>query len=117
MALLPYFPLAGGLLSGKFKRGAPMPPNTRMSQRRYSDRFVNDRNWRLTEELDAFARRRGRSLLELAFGWLLGQRGGGEHPGRRQHARAGRAERARRRHGSSRPRNWRRSTASPVAVG
>jgi aryl-alcohol dehydrogenase-like predicted oxidoreductase len=73
MALLPYFPLAGGLLSGKFKRGAPLPPNTRMSQRRYSDRFVNDRNWRLTEELDAFARRRGRSLLELAFGWLLGQ--------------------------------------------
>jgi aryl-alcohol dehydrogenase-like predicted oxidoreductase len=73
MALLPYFPLAGGLLSGKFKRGAPLPPNTRMSQRRYSDRFVNERNWRLTEELDAFARRRGRSLLELAFGWLLGQ--------------------------------------------
>lgn len=74
MGLLPYFPLAGGLLSGKFKRGAPMPPNTRMSQRRYSDRFVNDRNWRLTEKLDAFARHRGRSLLELAFGWLLGQR-------------------------------------------
>lgn len=73
MALLPYFPLASGLLSGKFKRGAPLPPNTRMSQRRYSDRFVNDRNWRLVEELDAFARSRGRSLLELAFGWLLGQ--------------------------------------------
>jgi aryl-alcohol dehydrogenase-like predicted oxidoreductase len=73
MALLPYFPLASGLLSGKFKRGAPMPPNTRMSQPRYADRFVNDRNWRLVEELEAFARRRGRSLLELAFGWLLGQ--------------------------------------------
>jgi aryl-alcohol dehydrogenase-like predicted oxidoreductase len=44
-----------------------------MSQPRYADRFVNDRNWRLVEELEAFAGRRGRSLLELAFGWLLGQ--------------------------------------------
>jgi len=73
IGLLPYFPLAGGFLSGKFKRGAPLPQNTRMSQRRYSDRFVNDRNWRLLEELDAFASRRGRTLLELAFGWLIGQ--------------------------------------------
>ena len=73
MALLPYFPLASGLLSGKFKRGAPLPLNTRMSLRRYSDRFVNDRNWHLVGELDAFARRRGHTLLELAFGWLLGQ--------------------------------------------
>ena len=44
-----------------------------MSNRRYSDRFVNDRNWRLVEELDAFARGRGHTLLELAFGWLIGK--------------------------------------------
>ncbi len=73
IGLIPYFPLASGLLSGKFKRGAPLPPNTRMSHRRYSDRFVNDRNWRLVEQLEAFARGRGHTLLELAFGWLLGK--------------------------------------------
>jgi aryl-alcohol dehydrogenase-like predicted oxidoreductase len=73
IGLLPYFPLASGFLSGKFKRGAPLPQNTRMSHRRYSDRFVNERNWRLLDELDAFASRRGRTLLELAFGWLLGR--------------------------------------------
>jgi aryl-alcohol dehydrogenase-like predicted oxidoreductase len=73
IGLIPYFPLASGLLSGKFKRGAPLPPNTRMSHRRYSDRFVNDRNWRLVEELEAVARGRGHTLLELAFGWLLGK--------------------------------------------
>jgi len=73
MGLVPYFPLASGLLSGKFRRGAPLPPNTRMSNARYADRFVNERNWRLVEELDAFARGRGHSLLELAFGWLIGK--------------------------------------------
>ncbi len=73
MGLIPYFPLASGLLSGKFKRGAPLPPNTRMSSARYADRFVNERNWRLTEALDAFARGRGHTLLELAFGWLIGK--------------------------------------------
>jgi aryl-alcohol dehydrogenase-like predicted oxidoreductase len=73
VGLIPYFPLASGLLTGKFKRGAPLPPNTRMSSARYADRFVNERNWRLVDELDAFARGRGHSLLELAFGWLIGK--------------------------------------------
>jgi aryl-alcohol dehydrogenase-like predicted oxidoreductase len=73
VGLIPYFPLASGLLTGKFKRGAPLPPNTRMSSARYADRFVNERNWRLVDELDSFARGRGHSLLELAFGWLIGK--------------------------------------------
>jgi aryl-alcohol dehydrogenase-like predicted oxidoreductase len=73
VGLIPYFPLAAGLLSGKFKRGAPLSADTRMSNRRYSDRFVNDRNWQLVEALDAFARGRGHTLLELAFGWLIGK--------------------------------------------
>jgi aryl-alcohol dehydrogenase-like predicted oxidoreductase len=73
MGLIPYFPLASGLLTGKFRRDAPLPPNTRMSSARYADRFVNERNWRLVEELDALARGRGHTLLELAFGWLIGK--------------------------------------------
>jgi aryl-alcohol dehydrogenase-like predicted oxidoreductase len=42
-----------------------------MSYKRYSDRFLNDENIRIVESLRAFCTTRGRSLLELAFGWLL----------------------------------------------
>jgi aryl-alcohol dehydrogenase-like predicted oxidoreductase len=42
-----------------------------MSYERYSDRFLNDENFRIVERLREFCGKRGRSLLELAFGWLL----------------------------------------------
>ena len=71
LALIPYFPLASGMLSGKYARGAPVPAGSRMSYARYSDRFLNEENFRIVEQLRAFCAERGRSLLELAFGWLL----------------------------------------------
>jgi aryl-alcohol dehydrogenase-like predicted oxidoreductase len=71
LTLLPYFPLASGMLTGKYQFGAPIPHGTRLSQKRYSDRFLNDENFRVVEDLRAFSARRGHSLLELAFGWLL----------------------------------------------
>jgi aryl-alcohol dehydrogenase-like predicted oxidoreductase len=71
LALLPYAPLASGMLTGKYRFGAPIPPGTRLSQARYSDRFLNDENFRIVESLRAFCAARGRSLLDLAFGWLL----------------------------------------------
>jgi aryl-alcohol dehydrogenase-like predicted oxidoreductase len=71
LTLLPYFPLASGMLTGKLTFGAPIPQNVRLSQKRYSDRFLNDKNFRIVEKLRDFSERRGRSLLELAFGWLL----------------------------------------------
>src|ERR1700690_3452162 len=71
LALIPYFSLASGMLTGKYKLGAPIPAGTRMSYQRYSDRFLNDENFRIVESLRAFCAKRGRSLLELAFGWLL----------------------------------------------
>ena len=71
LALMPYFPLASGMLTGKYAFGAPIPAGSRMSYQRYSDRFLNDENFRLVESLRAFCANRGRSLLELAFGWLL----------------------------------------------
>jgi aryl-alcohol dehydrogenase-like predicted oxidoreductase len=71
LTLLPYFPLASGMLTGKYHFGAPIPKGTRLSQKRYSDRFLNDENFRIVEDLRAFSARRGHSLLELAFGWLL----------------------------------------------
>jgi len=71
LGLLPYFPLASGLLTGKYRRDA-MPESGRLTQsRRHAEWFVNDRNWRTVERLEAFCRARGRTLLELAFSWLL----------------------------------------------
>jgi aryl-alcohol dehydrogenase-like predicted oxidoreductase len=71
VSLIPYFPLASGMLTGKYKHGAPVESGTRMSFKRYADRFYNDDNFRIVEELRAFCTARNRSLIELAFGWLL----------------------------------------------
>jgi aryl-alcohol dehydrogenase-like predicted oxidoreductase len=72
MGLLPYFPLASGLLTGKYKRGAPLLPGSRLSKNaRHAQRFASERNWRIVGELEAFAARRGHTLLELASSWLL----------------------------------------------
>lgn len=72
MGLLPYYPLASGALTGKYRRNTPMPDGARLTVHgaRYGDRFLNDANWPIVEQLEAFAEQRGRSLLELAFGWL-----------------------------------------------
>jgi aryl-alcohol dehydrogenase-like predicted oxidoreductase len=72
MGLLPYYPLASGLLTGKYRRNAPMPEGARLTvhSARYEGRFINDTNWLIVERLETFAEQRGRSLLELAFSWL-----------------------------------------------
>jgi aryl-alcohol dehydrogenase-like predicted oxidoreductase len=72
MSLLPYFPLASGLLTGKYRRGAEPPKGARLSTgTAHADDFINARNWTLVEKLEAVAARSGHSMLELAFGWLL----------------------------------------------
>jgi aryl-alcohol dehydrogenase-like predicted oxidoreductase len=72
MGLLPYFPLASGLLTGKYRRGAPLPAGSRLSKNpRHAEEFITERNWHVIAELEAFAGQRGRTLLELAFSWLL----------------------------------------------
>jgi aryl-alcohol dehydrogenase-like predicted oxidoreductase len=71
LGILPFFPLASGLLTGKYKRGAPAPEDTRFSKSpALRDRYVTPRNEEMAEKLQAFARDRGHSLLELAFSWL-----------------------------------------------
>ncbi len=72
MSLLPYFPLASGLLTGKYHHGREIPPGTRYARgTRFSDRYMNEANWAIVERLRAFCETRGRTLLELAFAWLL----------------------------------------------
>jgi aryl-alcohol dehydrogenase-like predicted oxidoreductase len=72
MGLLPYFPLACGLLTGKYKRGSDAPAGSRFAGiPRLAERYSTDANWTLVEGLEAFCAARKRSLLELAFSWLL----------------------------------------------
>jgi len=74
LTVLPYFPLASGMLTGKYRRGEEPPPGTRLAgmpaDRR--ERALSDRRFDTVEALDAFARTRGHTLLELAMSWLAG---------------------------------------------
>lgn len=71
MGLLPFFPLASGLLTGKYKRNQPMPEGARLTNtQRFADRYLTEANWSTTEKLADFAASRGHTLLELAFSWL-----------------------------------------------
>ena len=70
LGLLPYFPLASGLLTGKYRRGELPPEGTRLASARFGQRFLTEANVERVERLIAFAEAHGRSLLELAFSWL-----------------------------------------------
>jgi aryl-alcohol dehydrogenase-like predicted oxidoreductase len=69
LAFLPYFPLASGLLTGKYEPGKAAPKDSRLSLS-WTSRFTSDRNVGIAEALKTFARARGHSLLELAMSWL-----------------------------------------------
>jgi aryl-alcohol dehydrogenase-like predicted oxidoreductase len=71
IALMPYFPLASGLLSGKYRRGETPPPGSRLAG---SQERLTDERFDLVERLAAFAEQRDRVLLELALSWLASQR-------------------------------------------
>jgi len=71
LAYLPYFPLASGLLSGKYRRGAEVLEGTRVQKWAMADRVLTDANFDILERLEGWAEARGHSLLELAFAWLL----------------------------------------------
>jgi aryl-alcohol dehydrogenase-like predicted oxidoreductase len=72
MGFLPYYPLAGGFLTGKYRRGEALPAGTRLATtKRLADRYVTERNWDRIERLTAFAQAHGHTLVDLAFGWLL----------------------------------------------
>jgi aryl-alcohol dehydrogenase-like predicted oxidoreductase len=75
IGLLPYYPLASGALTGKYRRNSAMPEGARLTLHgaRYGDRFLNDSTWPVLERLEAIAEARGRTLLELAFSWLAAQ--------------------------------------------
>ncbi len=74
VSLVPYFPLAGGFLTGKYERGAPPPANTRFGRAQQRPRYLTDENFDRLERWTAFARERGHAVVDLAFAWLLAHR-------------------------------------------
>jgi len=72
IGLLPYFPLASGLLTGKYKRGEAPPEGTRLAAPG-RESALTDEAFDVVEELDAFARSRGVTLLDIAIGGLAAQ--------------------------------------------
>ncbi len=74
MGLLPYFPLANGALTGKYKRNAPMPDGARLTKLpERAGQIFSEANWAKIEALTDFCEARGRTLVELAFSWLAAQ--------------------------------------------
>jgi aryl-alcohol dehydrogenase-like predicted oxidoreductase len=70
IGVLPYFPLASGLLTGKYRRGEPRPEGTRLTDR---DAVFTDETFDRLEALEEFAKERGLTLLQVAIGGLLAQ--------------------------------------------
>jgi aryl-alcohol dehydrogenase-like predicted oxidoreductase len=75
LGVLPYFPLASGLLTGKYRRGESPPEGTRLSQlpEDRAARVMSDRNFDEVDRLTTFATERDHTILELAFAWLATQ--------------------------------------------
>ena len=69
VGVLPYYPLANGFLTGKYRRGENIPEGTRLG---VNDRgMFTEENFDLIEKLDSFSSKREKTVLDLAFAWLL----------------------------------------------
>jgi aryl-alcohol dehydrogenase-like predicted oxidoreductase len=72
LGILPFFPLASGALTGKYRRNQAKPQNARLSgESPLAGRFLSDGSLDIIERLIAFSEKRGHTILELAFSWLL----------------------------------------------
>ncbi|HHY55752.1 MAG TPA: aldo/keto reductase [Chloroflexi bacterium] len=73
IGILPYFPLAGGFLTGKYRRGEAAPAGSRGESSPYVQGYMTDANFDKLEALESWVQARGRTLTELAHAWLLAQ--------------------------------------------
>jgi aryl-alcohol dehydrogenase-like predicted oxidoreductase len=73
VGILPYFPLAGGFLTGKYRRGEPAPAGSRGESSAYVQQYMTSAHYDTIEQLEAWAREHGHTLGELAHAWLLAQ--------------------------------------------
>jgi 1-deoxyxylulose-5-phosphate synthase len=72
LGVIVYSPLAGGLLTGKFRRNQPLPEGTRVAERGRNDKRMNEQLWTLIDKLEEIAQARGRSIPQLAVAWAAG---------------------------------------------
>lgn len=73
VGILPYFPLESGLLTGKYRQGATPPADSRFARWRGGGGFVSPGRWATVAQLEEYGGRIGRSLLDIAIGWLAAQ--------------------------------------------
>jgi aryl-alcohol dehydrogenase-like predicted oxidoreductase len=73
VALIPYFPLAGGFLTGKYQKGKPAPTGSRGESSEYVQKYMTDKNFAILDQLIAFAKDHGHEMNELAIAWLVAQ--------------------------------------------
>ncbi|MEM7113782.1 MAG: aldo/keto reductase [Chloroflexota bacterium] len=73
VGFIPYFPLAGGFLTGKYKRGEDAPEGSRGERSPYVQAYMTDDNYDIVEKLTAWAEERDHTMAELAHAWLLAQ--------------------------------------------
>ncbi|MEZ4707031.1 MAG: aldo/keto reductase [Caldilineaceae bacterium] len=73
VGILPFFPLAGGFLTGKYKRGEAAPAGSRGENSPYVQKYMTDANYDKVEKLTTWAEERGHTMGELAHAWLLAQ--------------------------------------------
>jgi aryl-alcohol dehydrogenase-like predicted oxidoreductase len=71
VGILPFFPLAGGFLTGKYRRGQAAPAGSRGESSPYVQKYMTDSNYDKVEAMEAWAAARGHSMAELAHTWLL----------------------------------------------
>ncbi len=72
IGVIPYFPLAAGMLTGKYREDAPPPPGSRLHMLEHlRARFATPRTFAIVRRLEAWAAQRGRTVAELAIAWLL----------------------------------------------
>jgi aryl-alcohol dehydrogenase-like predicted oxidoreductase len=74
LAFLPFFPLMSGLLTGKYRKGRPIPEGTRVAKYERYRKLLTEENLDRVEALIAYAESRGHTVLELAISWLLAHR-------------------------------------------
>jgi aryl-alcohol dehydrogenase-like predicted oxidoreductase len=73
LGVVPYFPLASGVLTGKYRRGEPFPPGTRLAASDHFARYATDEAFAKVDAYRTFAAERGHAVAELAVAWLLAQ--------------------------------------------
>ena len=74
LGMLPYFPLASGFLTGKYRRGSDLPEGTRLAlMRPMAKQVLTNQNFTILEALQNFAGKREHTLVELAMSWLACQ--------------------------------------------